>query len=185
MEYRLEPQPALTVDEDLVKATAEVTKTEDIPEDVLMDTIHHDPPLPTARIEYQGSVLEFVLDAKVAPDPPPTIFSFEDNLGSQSVEELKTVAPSQTLYTLPAYTLPPLKALPPEFHRKGKQRQSRKRDKDKIDGKSSQEWTPLGLNKWSAMLRANPVHKRVNKSTKCLSTREWNVCEFCVRTSPR
>ena len=176
MEQQPNLQPATTVDENLdVNLTVEMMKTEDVPEEILMDVVHYDPPLPIARIESQGSVSEYVLDAKVEPDPPRTEFKFNTPPASPPAEEEQTVAPLQTRYKPPVYTLPPLKTLPPEFFRKGKQRQSRKRDKDKSDSKGSQEWTPLGLNKWSAVLRANPVHKRINKATKCLSTREWNV----------
>lgn len=175
MDHQLDLQPAITVDESLdIKPTAVATKTEDAADDTLMVDSHYDPPLPIAKIESTGSMSEYLVEAKVAPGPPPPAFEFIGDLVVEPEEE-KTVAPASTFYEPPTYTLPPLKSLPPEFHRKGKQRQSRKRDKDKAEPKSSQEWAPLGLNKWSAVLRANPVHKRVSKATKCLSTKEWNV----------
>lgn len=86
----------------------------------------------------------------------------------------------------PCYTLPPLKALPSEFNRKGKTLKQRKRDKEreksdkgsergdgKRDGKD--DWISLGANRWGATMRANPVWKRVSRAQKCLTTREWSV----------
>ncbi|TFK55158.1 hypothetical protein OE88DRAFT_1005609 [Heliocybe sulcata] len=80
-----------------------------------------------------------------------------------------------------SYTLPPLKVLPPDFNRKGKPTKQRKRDKDRdkgdkalerLEGKDS---APLGVNRWGATLRANPVWKRVSRAQKCISTRDWNI----------
>ncbi|KAG2158054.1 uncharacterized protein EDB93DRAFT_742537 [Suillus bovinus] len=77
----------------------------------------------------------------------------------------------------PAYSLPPIKSLPPEYSRKGKSAKQKKRDKerDKADGKIKDEWIPMGLTKWGATIRANPVWKKVSRATKCLSTRDWGV----------
>lgn len=77
----------------------------------------------------------------------------------------------------PSYSLPPIKSLPPEYLRKGKSAKQKKRDKerDKSDGKIKDEWTPVGLTKWGATIRANPVWKKVSRATKCLSTRDWGV----------
>lgn len=170
-------QPVITLSESFeAQRVVTATKIEDTSEDVMMDIPPYNPPLPIARIESEHSVSEYVLETKVAPDPPPPAFAFKDEPAIKVEEEEKTVAPAQTLYKQPTYTLPSLKQLPPEFHRKGKQRPSRKRDKEKSEGKAAQEWTPLGLNRWSAILRANPIHKKVSKASKCLSTREWNVC---------
>lgn len=82
----------------------------------------------------------------------------------------------------PAYTLPPLRSLPPEYLRKGKSVKQKKRDKerDKADGKNKDEWTPMGLTKWGATVRANPVWKKVSRATKCLSTRDWGVCNIVL-----
>ncbi|KAG2061308.1 hypothetical protein BDR06DRAFT_986313 [Suillus hirtellus] len=83
----------------------------------------------------------------------------------------------------PAYSLPPIKSLPPEYLRKGKSAKQKKRDKerDKADGKIKDEWTPMGLTKWGATIRANPVWKKVSRATKCLSTRDWGVAIAEVR----
>ncbi|KAG1760047.1 hypothetical protein EDD22DRAFT_848778 [Suillus occidentalis] len=84
----------------------------------------------------------------------------------------------------PAYSLPPIKSLPPEYLRKGKSAKQKKRDKerDKADGRIKDEWAPMGLTKWGATIRANPVWKKVSRATKCLSTRDWGVDEvFIIR----
>ncbi|KAH7908579.1 hypothetical protein BJ138DRAFT_1157329 [Hygrophoropsis aurantiaca] len=79
----------------------------------------------------------------------------------------------------PQYMLPPLKSLPTDAIRRGKSAKQRKRDKerekDKNDSKNKDEWVPIGLNKWGAIIRANPIWKKVSRATKCLSTREWSV----------
>ncbi|KIP08173.1 hypothetical protein PHLGIDRAFT_104756 [Phlebiopsis gigantea 11061_1 CR5-6] len=157
--------------------TAEVAvpKTEDTNEDVLMES-HSDPPLPLGRVESEHSASEYVLDQQITPSQPRPSFEFkEEPVVIPLVAEENTVEPLLILHKPLSFTLPPLKTLPPEFHRKSKQRQSRKRDKEKTETKPAQEWTPLGLNRWSAMLRANPVHKKVSRATKCLNTRDWNV----------
>ncbi len=149
-------------------------------EDIFMDLIHtssyNEPPLPTAWTESQQSVSEYVLDATPPPDPPQPDFTFtEEILPPPPAEPPKpTVAPLDLLYTAPVYTLPSFSALPAEYIRKGRPKQSRKREKEKGDGKA-QEWTPLGLNKWGAVIRANPVHTKLSKATKCVNTRDWMV----------
>jgi chromatin modification-related protein VID21 len=79
------------------------------------------------------------------------------------------------------YSLPALKTLPSEFNRKGRVTKQRKREKeklekglDKVDGKR-EEWTPMGVNKWGATVRANPVWKSVAHASKCVSSRDWTV----------
>lgn len=175
---QLELQPTIIPDVEMdVQSGAEVTtpKIEDTSEEVLMES-HSDPPLPLGRIDSEHSTAGYVLERQIAPDQPPPSYEFnEESMSPSSVEE-KTVAPGLTLYKPLTFALPPLKVLPPEFYRKAKQRQSRKRDKEKTETKPVQEWTPMSLNKWCAMLRANPVHKKVSKASKCLNTREWNVC---------
>ncbi|KAI0693277.1 hypothetical protein BC835DRAFT_1354362 [Cytidiella melzeri] len=129
-------------------------------------------PLPIARIESQT---KYLVSEAPSPAPPPPDYAFDVEMSPpEAAEEQKlTVNPSHTMLKVPNYPVPPLKALPAEYNRKGKPKQSKKRDKDKGDGK--QEWQPLGLAKWNAMLRANPVHKKVTKASKCLSTRDWNI----------
>lgn len=72
------------------------------------------------------------------------------------------------------YTLPPLKALPAEYHRKAKSKSKAKKGKEKAGSKD--DWAPAGLNNWIASMRTLPIAKKVARATKCLSTRDWNVC---------
>lgn len=75
------------------------------------------------------------------------------------------------------YSLPPLKLLPAEYSRKNKSKQrKREKEKEKNDAKrDTNDWTPMGLNKWAATINANPVWKKVSRATKCLTSREWAV----------
>lgn len=94
------------------------------------------------------------------------------------------------LFPIPdrGYTLPPLKDLPPEFHRKSKSGKQAKRSREKEREKGSdrgerkevkepkEEWQSMGLNKLGVVMRANPIHRKISRTTKCLNTRDWNVC---------
>jgi chromatin modification-related protein VID21 len=79
----------------------------------------------------------------------------------------------------PTYTLPSLKSLPADFSRKTKPKQQRKhKEREKNGGdktKDKDDWAPMGVSRWGATLRANPVWKKVSRAPKCLSTREWSV----------
>ncbi|KAI9509664.1 hypothetical protein F5148DRAFT_1186196 [Russula earlei] len=80
-----------------------------------------------------------------------------------------------------SYILPPAKTLPLDQQRRlklGKGLRKKEKEKDKTpecrkDG--SDEWTPLGINKWGVTIKANPLWKRVSRATKTMSTRDWNV----------
>ena len=78
------------------------------------------------------------------------------------------------------YPLPPLAALPAEFNRKGKPNKSRKKDRDRSGSDSGRkdDWVPLGMSKWAALLMANPAYKKLSRATKCVTTRDWNVGEL-------
>ena len=105
------------------------------------------------------------------------VFSFENGEAEATVESPSTSNQPEIRrhHFNPAYTLPPAKFLPPEYSRKSKPSKQRKRDKDKTEAKTKDEWMPLGFVKWGALIRANPVHKKVSRATKCLSTRDWGV----------
>jgi chromatin modification-related protein VID21 len=92
----------------------------------------------------------------------------------------------------PNYTLPLLSTLPAEFKAKGASRaarQQKKKEKERekqaaVGGGSAQEaakkekgeeFIPLGMNRWGAIIRSNPVFKKVSTATKSLTTRDWNV----------
>jgi hypothetical protein len=120
-------------------------------------------------------------------------YDFESPSVSPSQQATLPTSPTQPRHHFrPQYTLPPLKSLPVEFNRKGKlTKQQRKREKEreriekvseKVEGhKEKDEWAPMCLNKWGATIRANPVWKRVARASKCLSTREWSVCDNIYR----
>ncbi|KAG9318171.1 hypothetical protein JVU11DRAFT_248 [Chiua virens] len=114
-----------------------------------------------------------------SPAPGLPDFSFEETDGETTEESSSQAAvPTevQRHHFDPAYNLPPLKALPPEILRKGKSSKQKKKDKEKADAKGGkEEWVPLGFAKWGAMIRANPIYKKVSRASKCLSTKDWSV----------
>ena len=75
------------------------------------------------------------------------------------------------------YTLPLLNTLPPEF-RKKTTRTQRKREKERERTevrKEKEDWAPMGMARWRALLRANPTWQHLARSTKSLTTKDWNV----------
>ena len=75
------------------------------------------------------------------------------------------------------YHLPLLNSLPPEF-RKKTVRTQRKREKERERTevrKEKEDWAPMGMARWRALLRANPTWQHLAKSTKSLTTKDWNV----------
>lgn len=78
------------------------------------------------------------------------------------------------------YTLPALKVLPAEYSKKGKGSKGRKREKEREKAPEGrrEDWAPMGANKWGATIRANPAWKRIGRSSKCVSSREWSVSAF-------
>jgi chromatin modification-related protein VID21 len=60
----------------------------------------------------------------------------------------------------------------------GKSLRKKDKEKDKVpearkDG--TDDWMPLGINKWGVTIKANPLWKRVSRATKTMTTRDWNV----------
>jgi chromatin modification-related protein VID21 len=59
------------------------------------------------------------------------------------------------------------------------QRQTSLKKVKKGDKKESKDpkgsWTPMEFNRWQAILSHNPAHKMVRKSTKCLTSADWDV----------
>lgn len=120
--------------------------------------------------------------------PIPGLPAYNFDMESEP-EPIRPISPEQPRsHFNPIYNLPPLKTLPAEFHRKPKPtKQQRKREKEREknerasergDGRreNKEDWVPMGIHKWGATMRANPVYKKVARAPKCLSTREWNVC---------
>lgn len=122
------------------------------------------------------------------PGLPEYNFDVELEAEPEVVSAQRPISPKQQRHHFnPIYNLPPLKALPAEFNRKpkptkGQRRREKEREKnergsERADSKRDckEDWVPIGINKWGATVRANPVYKRVARASKCLSTREWNV----------
>ena len=106
-------------------------------------------------------------------------FGFDSEVSIPPTKEAELSPPATLLRSGPhaKYSLPPLKSLPAEYNRKNKSKQrKREKEREKNDAKrDSNDWTPVGLNKWAATINANPVWKKVSRATKCLSSREWAV----------
>jgi chromatin modification-related protein VID21 len=79
------------------------------------------------------------------------------------------------------YSLPSAKSLPLDQQRRLKLGKSlRKKEKEKDKGPENRkdgtdDWMPLGINKWGVTIKANPLWKRVSRATKTMTTRDWNV----------
>ena len=142
---------------------------------------------PAVEVPHSNLSRQIPLFISAPTSPFPGIPSFKFQEGDSEAKQdtgVSTQSDRKYLQTnpSPAYTLPPLKSLPPEFHRKkitkAQRKKEREREKEKDGGGSGgarEDWAPMGLNKWGASIRANPVYKKVGKATKCVTTREWNV----------
>ncbi|KIL69632.1 hypothetical protein M378DRAFT_690339 [Amanita muscaria Koide BX008] len=127
-----------------------------------------------------------------APEAPSEVHHYTFKLEPETThlgDDESAPTPSTLLRSgpHPKYSLPPLKSLPAEYHRKSKSKQ-RKRDKerDKYDSKrdvNKDDWVPMGLNKWAATINTNPLWKRMARATKCISTRDWGVAMTELRLS--
>ncbi|KAI0748317.1 hypothetical protein C8Q80DRAFT_731689 [Daedaleopsis nitida] len=100
---------------------------------------------------------------------PSVTFAFDSGADIAMEVEEPAEPPPAPFGPDPPYPLPPASLLPVEFSRR---KAKRKRDKDKGEVK---EWQPMPLNKWSAHLKANPVHTKLPRASKCLNTRDWQV----------
>jgi len=135
---------------------------------------------PTMLSPVRRPIIMLAVSSSAASEPS---FSLEGTFPRPSMS-LPLLSPMQSRHEFGReYTLPPLKLLPLEYNRKGrstKLQRKREKGRDKTDGKRDKDgtrddWYPLGLNRWSATVSANPVWKRVSRASKCLSTREWAV----------
>lgn len=117
-----------------------------------------------------------LIPTPTSPALPMPAFSFESS-ESKLIEDPEgpVLLAVRRHHFDPAYTLPPSKFLPPECLRKSRVSKQRKRDKEKSETKCRDEWVPMGFTKWGALIRANPVYRKVSRATKCLSTRDWGV----------
>ena len=160
---------------DVVTLAAAATSPSPIPEDTPRPMVIH------TAVDVMSIQPSLLIPTPTSPAPALPDFSFEETDG-ETLEEPQQGTLStevQQHHFNPAYNLPPLKALPPEYLRKGKSSKQKKKDKDKTDTKGSkEEWASLGFAKWGAIIRANPIYKKVSRATKCLSTKDWSVCIF-------
>lgn len=159
----------------------------------LLHVSPHPPSLRSSPVAEPAQRQDYVI---VAPPPPPPAVSFnfgfdtEDMAAETAASPVKAKVPDDYIRFRQEYSLPPLSILPAEFQRRsasGRHRKKRDKDRheragDKGDGRKD-DWTPIGINKWGAILRANPVWKKLSKASKCVSTHEWNVCSL-FHTTP-
>jgi len=184
------PQLMLPSSSPVLAQTTEIhVQSEDTSIDVVAAATPSPSPSPVAEIPPRPMVIHTAIDVvsiqpslliptPTSPAPALPDFSFEDTDGEILEEPLQATVSTeiQHHHFNPNYNLPPLKALPPEYLRKGKSSKQKKKDKDKTDTKGSKEdWAPLGFAKWGAIIRANPIYKKVSRATKCLSTKDWGV----------
>lgn len=142
-------------------------------EDHIMDILA---PAQLASPDREGDDHHHIIDYSIPR--PPQGQSVDFAFGGDAAEGLADmdITPVEPFGPEPPYPLPPLSLLPSEFHRRGKttSKRERKRDKER-DGVSRSDWQPLSLVKWAALLHANPVYTKLQRATKCLSTRDWSV----------
>ncbi|KZV78307.1 hypothetical protein EXIGLDRAFT_847655 [Exidia glandulosa HHB12029] len=116
---------------------------------------------PPTQTDAMAVDLDFDAAQQPGPPPPPSVL----------------VPESAFTRRLP---IPPLSSLPPTFNHTIKPTKlQRLREKAKKEGTTAKtplpEFIPLGLNRWAATVRANPVYKHVKKSTKILTTNDWRL----------
>ncbi|KAL0070630.1 chromatin modification-related protein VID21 [Marasmius tenuissimus] len=107
---------------------------------------------------------------------------FPSDFGADKNQSEPTAPPTRVRFNVEAdYPLPPIKSLPLEFNpnKKGKYAKQKRKEREKVEKAGGQinkeEWTPWGFNRWIITIKTNPLYKRVSKSTKCLTTRDWSI----------
>jgi chromatin modification-related protein VID21 len=146
------------------------------------------------EVPHRQTPLYMPAPSSPIPGLPDYNFDAKPEAEAETVSSHRPISPKQQRHHFnPIYNLPPLKALPVEFNRKhkptkGQRRREKEREKhekgpERGDSKreNKEDWVPMGINKWGATIRANPVYKKVSRASKCLSTREWNVCSCSCR----
>jgi len=130
-------------------------------------------PSPAIPITIDTALLYRGPDQPMIVAPPSPVHDPQYNFDAEFAFD--SVKPP-TMNELP-YTLPLLNSLPPEF-RKKTTRTQRKREKERERTevrKEKEDWAPMGMARWRALLRANPTWQHLARSTKSLTTRDWNV----------
>lgn len=185
------PQLVLPSSSPVFPQTTEIhVQSEDTTDDVVAaaapspSPVPEEPPRPMVihtAVDVTSFQPSLLIPTPTSPAPALPDFSFEET-DSETLEEPSQATLSTEIqhhHFNPAYNLPPLKALPNDYFRKSKSSKQKKKDKDKTDTKGGkEEWAPLGFAKWGAIIRANPIYKKVSRASKCLSTKDWSVCVF-------
>lgn len=147
--------------------------SEERSEDQIMDILGPSQPRSSPVPAVAGDHLAAV-DYSIPVPAPDLSPSFSFALGAEELMAFEESSePPAPFGPDPPYPLPPMTLLPIEFSRR--KMSKRKRDKE------IKEWQPMPLNKWAAVLRANPVHTRLSKASKVLSTRDWSVSVDCEK----
>lgn len=187
---RTAPMPSLSPE---AQDSKEDMRLDETSSDSVSHLLHASPHTPSSRpspIAEPARRQDYVIPAP----PPASVVSFcfdsddEDMTNESAASPVKQKVPHDFIRFKQDYSLPPLGILPTEFQRKSaSSRHKKKRDKekherggDKGDGRRD-DWMSIGINKWGALLRANPVWKKLSKANKCVSTHEWNV-RVCLVT---
>ena len=165
--------PKFEEDQDIVVDVMNISDEEeaqssDSQNDILPRT--PSPPIPSTidtALLYRGPDQPMIV-APPSPAHDPQ-YNFDEEFAFDSVNP-------PVKESLP-YTLPLLNSLPPEFRKKNTRTQ-RKREKERERTevrKDREDWVPMGMAKWRALLRANPTWQHLARSTKSLTTKDWNV----------
>lgn len=166
------PDPPAVTLPPAVPAAMQVTNQRS--EDQIMTILGHsrDHSSPAHELEEQHTAVKYSIP--LPPAEQSALFTFQD--GAESIEMQTVAEPPSSFGPEPGFPPPPLSLLPIEFSRR--KATKRKRDKDTSKPEYLKEWQPMSLNKWAAILKANPVHMRLSKAPKILSTRDWSVRAF-------
>lgn len=129
-------------------------------------------PSPTIPSTIDTALLYRGPDQPMIVAPPSPVHDPQYNFDSEfSFDPVK----SQGNNELP-YSLPLLGSLPPEFRKKTTRAQrKREKERERTEVKKEEDWSPMGMARWRALLRANPTWQYLSRSTKSLTTRDWNV----------
>lgn len=117
-------------------------------------------------------------DQPIIVAPPSPVHDPQYNFDAEfSFDPVKSSVKNELPYTLPL-----LNSLPPEFRKKTTRTQrKREKERERTDvRKEKEDWAPMGMARWRALLRANPTWQHLARSTKSLTTKDWNVSLDCI-----
>lgn len=174
--------PTLEEEQDAIVDVMNISDEEEAQSpDSQNDNLPRTPP-PTILSTIDTTLLYRGPDQPMIVAPPSPVHDHQYNFDAEFSFDLARPPVKDEL----PYHLPLLNSLPPEF-RKKTTRTQRKREKERERTevrKEKEDWAPMGMAKWRALLRANPTWQHLAKSTKSLTTKDWNVSlnhalEFC------